>query len=98
MRLIYHEGAFTDMRDAVDYYTMQSARAARRLKAAIKRSLKSIEADVARFPIIEGKIRRCRVPGFPFDLYFADLGDCVRIYALCHHSREPEYWKHRLDS
>ena len=98
MRLIYHDEAFTDFRDAVDYYAMQSARAAGRLKVAIKKSLESIKADAGRFPIIEDEIRRCRVVGFPFDLYFTDLGDHVRIYALNHHSREPEHWKHRLDS
>lgn len=98
MRLIYHEEAFTDIREAVDYYTTESARAAERLKAAIKRSLKSIETHAGRFPIVEDEIRRCRVLGFPFDLYFAERGDCVVIYALIHHSREPEHWKHRLDS
>lgn len=98
MRLIYHEEAFTDIRDAVDFYTTQSVRVGDRLKAAIKRSLESIASDVGRFPVVEGEIRRCRVVGFPFDLYFAKLGDYVRIYALHHHSREPQYWMHRLDS
>ncbi|MDA1051070.1 MAG: hypothetical protein O3C40_11415 [Planctomycetota bacterium] len=98
MRLIYHEEAFTDIRDAVDYYTTQSVRAAEGLTAAIKRSLKFIEADASRFPIVEADIQRCRVPGFPFDLYFAALGDYVRIFALHHHSRDPGHWKHRIDS
>ncbi len=97
MRLIYHAEAFTDIRDAVDYYATQSERAAERLKVAIKRSLNSIEAGASRFPIVEADIQRCRVPGFPFDLYFAVFGDYARIYALHHHSRDPEHWKHRLD-
>ena len=97
MRLIYHGKAFEEIRDAVEFYESQAPEAAEALKAEIKRSLRLIETDPERFAIVEDDVRRCRVQNFPFDLYFTTFGDCVKFYALVHHSRDPDHWKERLD-
>lgn len=98
MRLIFHDDAFADIRDAVEFYATDSVRAAERLKVAIKNSLASIVSDAGRFPIVEGEVQRCRVKGFPFDLYFTQMTGYARIHALLHHSRDPEQWKSRVGS
>jgi plasmid stabilization system protein ParE len=97
MRLIYHGKAFEDIRDAVEFYESQAPEAAEALKTEIKRSLRLIETDPERFPIVEDDVRRCRVQNFPFDLYFSTDGKCVMFHALVHHSRAPDRWKDRLD-
>lgn len=97
MRLIYHANAFADIRDAVEFYEADSPSAAENLKTEIKRSLRLIETNPARFAVVEGDVRRCRVQRFPFDLYFTLFSDHAKLHALIHHSRHPDHWKHRLD-
>jgi toxin ParE1/3/4 len=41
-------------------------------------------------------IRSARLKKFPFRVYFADLGDVLRVYAFAHNRRRPGYWKRRV--
>jgi len=47
--------------------------------------------------MIEPDIRRCLVKKFPFSVIYSVQGDVVYVIAIAHGSREPGYWKHRLE-
>ena len=61
-----------------------------------------VEAGIAticeapdRWRLIDGRVRRYIIKRFPYAMIYQFLPDRVRIIAVMHHSREPEYWKHR---
>jgi hypothetical protein len=36
------------------------------------------------------------MPRFPYAIYYRALSDRVHILAFKHHSRRPDYWRHRI--
>lgn len=44
-----------------------------------------------------GEIRRYILNDFPYSILYHDGKDCVTIYAVMHHKREPRYWVDRLN-
>ena len=55
-----------------------------------------IESDPQRHRIIAEEVRRYLLPRFPFAIYYRILPDQLRILAIKHHSRHPDYWRDRL--
>jgi len=49
-------------------------------------------------PLIERRVRRFILSGFPYDLVYVVLDDEIVIVAFAHHSRQPHYWKSRLQN
>jgi hypothetical protein len=41
-------------------------------------------------------IRSVRLKRFPFRVHFGDLGDSLRVYAIGHVKRRPDYWSRRV--
>jgi plasmid stabilization system protein ParE len=62
---------------------------------AIDESVALILTDPPRLPLVEGEVRRQFVRRFPYEIYFRASSDEVRILAVKHHRREPDYWKSR---
>lgn len=56
---------------------------------------------VARHPelhsIVEGDVRRALFRQFPYAVYYQSKLDTVRILAILHTSRKPDYWQSRDD-
>jgi plasmid stabilization system protein ParE len=48
--------------------------------------------------IIEGDLRRYLMRRFPYGIYYRAVDEELRILVVKHHSRHPDYWRHRLDS
>lgn len=41
-------------------------------------------------------VRRVRVPRFPYQVVYLQVGNDVHVIAIAHDSREPAYWRERL--
>ena len=40
-------------------------------------------------------VRRCRLTGFPYGIVYRATRDEIRVLAVMHHRRRPNYWKNR---
>lgn len=40
-------------------------------------------------------LRRCRLNSFPYGIIYRMKPDEIRLLAVMHHRREPDYWKYR---
>ena len=95
MRLSYHPEAEEELAEAVSFYASRDWELGSDLKHEIEAAINSILDNPEQCEIVEGDIRRRRVRRFPYDLCFQVDGDLVRILVVMHHSRDPDYWKHR---
>ncbi|HVK86244.1 MAG TPA: type II toxin-antitoxin system RelE/ParE family toxin [Kofleriaceae bacterium] len=86
---------------AIDQYELARAGRGRRFAAAVERAVRLI----ARFPMaapayrrVHSKygVRRRVVRGFPFVLAYRVLDDRIRIDAVAHMRRQPNYWHRRV--
>lgn len=97
----FHPEALFEYGEAADYYLREaSPRVAEKFLAAVETGVAIVVAAPARWPVVEEpEIRRFVLMGFPFVLYYrweASHGR-VSIYAVMHCSREPGYWRHRVE-
>jgi len=60
-------------------------------------SISAIEEAPDRWQVVDGDLRRDLMRQFPYGLYYRLAGDELRILVVKHHSRHPDYWKHRVD-
>jgi len=97
MRLIYHPEAEAELIDAARFYERRvrglGGRFLREFDEAIEKILEAPE----RWQSVEGDLRRYLMPRFPYGIYYRVSDEELRILVVKHHSRHPDYWKHRLD-
>jgi plasmid stabilization system protein ParE len=96
MRVIYHPGAEAELIEAVEFYEGRVTTLGSQLLNAVESAIIAIQNGPERCPVIEADVRRYLMPRFPFAIYYRMLGDDLRILALKHHSRHPDYWRDRL--
>lgn len=96
MRLIHHPAAEADLVEAALYYERQLPTLGVQFLDATDLAVAEILSAPARWRPIEADVRRYLMPRFPFALYYRILPDHLRILAIKHHSRHPDYWRSRL--
>ena len=98
MRVAWNPVALSELEEAETYYSERKPGLGDDLVEAVDGAVQRVLADPERFDVVEENIRRCRVPRFPYDLYFDVVGDILRILVVKHHRRRPGYWRQRLQS
>ncbi|MEI6082393.1 MAG: type II toxin-antitoxin system RelE/ParE family toxin [Verrucomicrobiota bacterium] len=96
MPLIYHPAAEAELLEAVRFYEEKVPSLGLDFLEKIDLAITSIESDPERNRLIEKEVRRYLLPRFPFAIYYRMLPEYVRILAIKHHSRHPDYWRDRL--
>jgi toxin ParE1/3/4 len=98
MRLIYHPDAERELIEAAKYYERRVATLGVQFLDEADRAVSMILETPQSWRIIEEDVRRYLMPRFPYAIYYRLLSDGVRILAFKHHSRHPDYWRHRISN
>ena len=97
----FHPDALLEYAEAVNYYLgVASLRVADGFVTAVESAIATVVAAPTRWRIFEEpEIRRHVLSRFPFVIYYRweSLHERVTIYAVMHCSREPAYWRHRIE-
>lgn len=96
MRLIYHPDAEEELIEAAQFYERRVSTLGAQFLDATDRAIGVIQEAPERWGIIEADVRHYLIPRFPYAIYYRILPDHLRILAFKHHSRHPDYWRHRL--
>jgi hypothetical protein len=95
MTVSVHPEASAEFLGAIAYYEERKAGLGLDLSAEVKTAIERVVVSPEGWPAIEGPIRRCLVHRFPYGiLYFTEPAG-IRILAVMHLKRSPDYWKHR---
>ena len=96
MRTRLEPPASNELAEATSYLTDQSSQAAESFLSEMVVAMRLL----SRFPRIgsplDGDVRRLMLRTFPYQLIYRVLGDEIRIYAVAHLKRRPDYWTGRL--
>jgi len=95
MRLIYHPEAEAELVDAAEYYEEQLPGLGAEFLEAVDAAVDVVVSDPLRPAVCGQGIRRHLLKRFPYALYYRVGTEEVRVLAVKHHSRHPDYWKHR---
>ncbi len=96
MRLIYHPDAETEVIEAARFYEEKAPALGMAFLADIDVAAEAISGAPERWPILTGDIRRYLVVRFPYAVLYRVLPDHLRVLAVKHHRRHPDYWRGRL--
>ena len=97
MRLTYHPEAEAELIAAAQFYESRVPTLGAQFLDTIDEAAAVILQDPQRWRIVEGEIRRYIMSRFPYAIYYRILPDAVRVLAIKHHRRHPEYWRDRID-
>jgi plasmid stabilization system protein ParE len=95
LKISYHEEARDELAKSGRFYSSQSLELGNRFFEAFDRAVMDIRQFPHRFPKVEDDIRRCLLHKFPFGICYRIENETVRILAIAHSSRHPDYWKRR---
>ena len=97
----FHPEALFEYAEATNYFLREtSLRVADSFISGIESAVATLVAAPTRWRIVEEpEIRRYVLSRFPFVIYYRwePLLERVTIYAVMHCSREPGYWRHRVE-
>ena len=96
MKYWLHPGAENDLRDAAAFYRKH---ADTRLSQALFTEFEHAVSLLLQHPGVgalwrNGK-RRYIMRRFPYSIIYIGVSEEIRILAIAHHSRRPEYWRGR---
>ena len=95
MRLIYHPEAEAELVDAAEFYEERLPGLGAEFLDAVDAGVDIVVSDPLRAALCGQGIRRHLLKRFPYALYYRVGTDEIRVLAVKHHSRHPDYWKHR---
>jgi plasmid stabilization system protein ParE len=95
LKVIYHPDAEAELLEAVPFYSSREDGGEDPFLAVINHHICEIATAPERFPKVGRDVRRCVVRKYPFIIFFKDRPDHVRVLAIAHTSRRPEYWRPR---
>jgi plasmid stabilization system protein ParE len=96
VRVAFTEAAQEERREAIRFYRTVSLDAARSFQREFKHEIALLkERPWIGAPYQEG-IRRKVFPYFPYSPIYTFQNDLITVYAVPHHSRDPEYWMERV--
>jgi plasmid stabilization system protein ParE len=84
-----------ELLDAAKYYELQAKGLGSEFLARIEATVKDVQGNPERWPVLGNDIRRRLVRGFPYALLYRVAPDEIIILAAMHLHRRPDYWHGR---
>ena len=97
MKFRFHPDALHEYEGSTRYYRAINPQLAQSFVHEIEKSIKHIQLNPVAWIMVEDDVRRCLVQRFPFGIYFTIESDHFLIVAVMHLSRQPGYWKERME-
>lgn len=94
-KLTYHADVEEELISSAVYYERQCEGLGGRFLDDYDRAVSEIAASPTAWPLIEGEYRRHQLRHFPVGIIYRILSDHVRVLAVMHLHRHPDYWKGR---
>ncbi len=97
MRIIYHPEAEEELIEAAQFYARRVPGLGADFLATVDVAVALILEAPERWRPVKRDVRRYLLLRFPFAIIYRVESDHLRILAVKHHSRRPDYWLKRLE-
>ena len=96
--LTLHEDVHTDIKGSYDWYEDVLEGLGLQFISELEAAFDAISYAPATWSTFEHGFRRYLLSRFPFSIIYKEEEYQVLVLAVMHNSRNPEYWKERVDS
>jgi plasmid stabilization system protein ParE len=93
----FHPEALEEYEAAASYYAERDPELQLRFIESIENSIDRILEAPTRWRVIDEDVRRCVTHVFPYGILYTIETDFILVIAVMHFSREPGYWKQRIE-
>ena len=87
--------AENDVTAAVTWYDQHGSNVGDGFIERLEEVIERFSVHPRLYPQIEGEIRRALMPQYPYAIYYREDKKAIRVIAVLHTSRRPDYWKDR---
>jgi toxin ParE1/3/4 len=94
-KVVFHPLAEQELIDAAAYYKEQELELSLEYLGEVENAVNFLIQYPEAGSKVRDSIRRTTLPKFPYSLIYRVLDDQIRILAVAHHRRRPEYWNDR---
>lgn len=98
MRYEFHPEALEGYRQAALWYAERGSELALQFIGSVEDAIKRVVDAPSRWRVIEEDVRRCLTRIFPYAVLYTIEADFLLMVAVMHCSREPGYWRLRIDN
>ena len=91
----YNRTAKKELFESSHYYSTQKSGLGERFLNDVESCIQEIAVSPKRHPRYFEDVHRCVMTRFPFGIYYRVEAEKIRILAIAHSSRHPDYWKYR---
>lgn len=95
-QVTFHEDARAELAEASHYYEDRVPGLGQALIDDVEKTVREIVVHPNASGRVSKHLRRKVLNRFPYGLIYAVETDQIRIVAIAHHKRRPEYWRYRL--
>ena len=95
MLVTYHEGAVSELAEAVAFYNRRAEGLGQALAAEVRATLAHVLAHPDIGTPVRTAVRRVFLRRFPYSILYDVAGETLLVLAVMHHRRRPEYWANR---
>lgn len=96
MPLTYHPEAEAELIGAAQFYEGRVPGLGAQFLDGVDDAIALISQDPQRCRVVEADVRRYMLPRFPYAIYYRILPGDLRVLAIKHHRRHPDYWRSRI--
>jgi plasmid stabilization system protein ParE len=96
MQLTFHAEADAEVTEAARFYELQVENLGLSFLDALDAALEKIEARPKAFALVGREVRRATLRRFPYSVFYVVEPDRIRVIAVAHQKRRPNYWRARL--
>ncbi|MBF2002311.1 MAG: type II toxin-antitoxin system RelE/ParE family toxin [Synechococcales cyanobacterium M58_A2018_015] len=94
--VVFHPLAEQELLDAATYYEEQKLGLGLEYLEEVEHAVNFLSRYPESGPEVRGSVRRLTLPKFPYSILYRLLeDDQIRILAVAHHKRRPQYWLDR---
>jgi toxin ParE1/3/4 len=93
--VIFHLLAEQELLDAVSYYEEQETGLGLEYLGEVEHAVNFLMRYPEAGSKVRGSIRRLTLPKFPYSLLYRVMEEQIRVLAMAHHKRKPQYWVDR---
>ena len=96
-KITFHEEADSEIHEAAIYYEERATNLGLSFIEEIEKTTQCILANPRACQFVSEEVRQAQVTRFPYSiLYVIESDEHIRVIAVAHQKRRPEYWRKRL--
>ena len=95
MNYSFHPHAEKELKEIEDHYDSIREELGDRFRDEIQMTISRILKFPNGWQPLSSVVRRCRLKNFPYGIIYRVTSQEIRLLAVMHHHREPDYWTYR---